>query len=64
MVGSRIDNEMGSKNISSHFVKTSGALYNKIKNGPKLDSIREKTNMAAKDDLSLVIISKIDDKLL
>ena len=56
VVSSRIDNEVGSKNISFHFAKTYYALYNKVKIALNLIQLE-------KDDLSWVI-SKKDYKLL
>ena len=63
ILSTRIDNEVGSQNISNTFANIYSKLYNNVDNGMKLDSIKNYIDQNI-DITSSSYIHKIDDKLI
>ena len=62
-VSSRIDEEVGARNIAEHFASRYKALYNTVENGQKLDEIHQNVNNNVEKD-SLGILAKINENLV
>ena len=60
---SRIDEEVGSKNIAKHFAGIYSKLYNKVNNGDKLEEISDKINSGINDS-SKAQLRRIDENLI
>ena len=59
---SRIDDEVGSKNIATHFAGIYSQLYNKVDNGDKLEDISDRINSGI-NDISKAQLRRIDENL-
>ena len=60
---SRIDDEVGSKNIASHFAGIYSELYNRVENGTKLGEISDRINSGI-DNMSRAQLNRIDEELV
>ena len=60
---SRIDDEVGSKNIATHFAGIYSQLYNKVDNGDKLEDISDRINSGI-NDISKAQLRRIDENLI
>ena len=60
---SRIDDEVGSENIASHFAEIYSVLYNRVENGTKLDEVSDRIN-AGIDEMSRGQLDRVDDNLI
>ena len=60
---SRIDDEVGSKNIASHFAGIYSDLYNRVENGAVLDQVSERINSGI-NTTSKAQLDRIDENLI
>ena len=60
---SRIDDEVGSKNIASHFAGIYSELYNRVENGTRLGEISDRINSGI-DNMSRVQLNRVDENLI
>ena len=60
---SRIDDEVGSKNIAKHFANIYTKLYNKVENGETLEGVIERINSGVSSK-SQEQLDRIDEKLI
>ena len=63
ILSSRIDAEVGSKNIAQHFANIYQKLYNNVTNDSKLEKLNDEISKGI-DYSSMAQINRIDDRLI